>query len=93
MTTGITCAGLFAFVLYSSLGSAAYGKTVNLFPNPNFDDFDGDLPTGWTSRIWNQPMVKEKIHRSSPGRNGEGYCLELEPTTPIALTTLASPCI
>ena len=36
-------------------------------------------------------MVKEKIHRSSPGRNSEGYCLELEPTTPIALTTLASP--
>ena len=91
MTTGITCAGLVAFVLYSSLGSAAYGKSDNLFPNPNFDDFEGDLPTGWTSRIWNQPMVKEKIHRSSPGRNGEGYCLELEPTTPIALTTLASP--
>ena len=91
MNSGITCAGIFTVFLYSSLGSAAYGKTANLFPNANFDNFDGNLPTGWASKIWNQPMVKEKIHRLSPGRNGEGYCLELEPTTPIAHTSLSSP--
>ena len=93
MNSGITCAGIFAVILYSSLGSTAYGKMINLFPNPNFDNFDGNLPTGWTAKIWNQPMVKEKIHRSSPGRDGDGYCLEARANDADCSYLAVQPCI
>jgi hypothetical protein len=73
-------------VLWSAQACAA-----NLFPNPTFDDFDGDLPAGWTSEIWNQPMIKERIHRLSPGRDGTGSCLEIEETTPMTVMSLSTP--
>ena len=56
--------------------------TSNLFPNSGFDvfgtPFDGRLPAGWSFDSWNQEFASEKFGKASPGRNGEGFCLELQ---------------
>jgi len=85
--------------LQFGLGDLVHADETNLFPNPNFDkfepapDFEGELPTGWSVNIWNQPAVKEKIHSLEPGWDGKGSCIEIEATTPIAYTTLTSPAV
>ena len=82
-----------AAVLAAILGAAsaaAAQEAVNQFPNPGFDEFSGDLPQGWSVDSWNQPATKVRIGRLEPGRDGTGTCLEIEPGTPMSVTTLRS---
>jgi len=60
----------------------------NLFPNPGFEAFDGDLPTGWTASVWNARTTRVEYGRLAPGRNDTGTCLEIQPTTPMSVGTL-----
>ena len=68
--------------------------TSNLFPNSGFDvfgtGFDGRLPAGWSFDSWNQEFMKEKFGKVSPGRNGEGFCLELQQGSPAGPLTIRS---
>ena len=75
----------------ASLARASNEGPNNLFPDGTFDAFDGHLPTGWTNEIWNEPMMRVKFHPLSPGRDGTGNCLEIEPGNPMSVTTLKSP--
>ena len=47
---------------------------TNLFPNAEFDDFDGRLPTGWSFAEANE-FPQEDFGKASPGRIGVGSCL------------------
>ena len=82
---------MLAMIHSASLSRAADVGSTNLFPQGTFDAFDGDLPKGWTSEIWNQRMMRVKIHQLRPGRDGTGSCLEVEPGMPMTATTLTSP--
>ncbi len=81
-------AAIMAAILVSGRGTA--GEPENQFPNPGFDEFSGDLPAGWSVDSWNQPATKVGIGRLAPGRGGTGTCLEIEPGTPMSVTTLRS---
>jgi len=80
-----------AMIYPANLGRAADEGPANLLPQGSFDAFDGDLPSGWTSEIWNQPMMRVKIHQLRPGRDGTGSCLEVEAGQPMTMTTLTTP--
>ena len=80
-----------ALIYPTSFGLAANEGRDNLFPLGTFDTFAGNLPTGWTEEIWNQRMMRVKFHPLSPGRDGTGSCLEIEPGNAMSLTTLKSP--
>ena len=60
----------------------------NLIPDPGFDHFEGDLPTGWTASVWNARTTRVKYGKLAPGRDGTGTCLEIQPTTPMSVGTL-----
>ena len=94
MDLQISLAAAFAAILvFGGIGDAQ-GKGENIFPNPGFDEFEGELPPGWTVNIWNRPLSRVKINRLHPGRDGTGHCLEITPSTPmasVALTTQAVP--
>ena len=57
-----------ALVLLTSAVEAADGAPANLFPDPGFDQFTGDVPEGWTFDSWNQPAMK--VRWGSPARKG-----------------------
>ena len=86
----LAVAAVLAAILVSGGGTAAQGAE-NLFPNPGFDEFSGDLPAGWSVESWNQPLTQVRIGRLAPGRDGTGTCLEIEAGTPMSVTTLRSP--
>ena len=65
-------------------------NSENLFPNPSFDRFDGDLPSGWSASLWNQRTTRVRYGRLEPGRDGTGTCFEIQPTSPAATGTFRS---
>jgi len=58
MTQSALIRGIVLWGLSACAGVAAAASPANLFPNPDFARFDGDLPEGWTLDSWNQPMMK-----------------------------------
>lgn len=72
---------------------AGDGTPANLFPNPAFDMFEGDLPAGWTFDSWNQPAMKVRVGKLKPGMDGTGHCLEIRPGNPMSSVSLTSPVI
>lgn len=71
--------------------AAAIAAPDNLFPNPGFERFEGDLPSGWTISVWNPRTTRVEYGKLEPGREGTGACLELQPTSPASVATLKSP--
>ncbi len=71
-------------------GNDSADQAQNLFPNPAFNEFVGNLPVGWSDTIWNRSMTRVTIDKLEPGRNGTGYCLEIEPGTPMAVVLLSA---
>jgi len=91
----------FIFVLFLAIASVmaisaagpAQCASANLFPNPGFDSFTGDLPEGWTFDSWNQPAMKVRVGSFKPGMNGSGQCLEIRRGNPMSVASLTSPVI
>ena len=77
MTSSVIVAAAVAFILSTGAGEAGDGTPANLFPNPGFDEFAGDVPEGWTFDSWNQPAMKVRVGKLEPGRDGKGHCLEI----------------
>ena len=78
---------------FSAVLVDAQGKGENIFPNPEFDEFEDELPTGWTVDIWNKPLSRVKTNRLVPGRDATGHCLEITPSTPMASVTLTTQAV
>ena len=90
MELQISFVAAFAAILVFACVDVAQGKGENIFPNPGFDEFEGELPIGWTVDIWNRPLSRVKINKLKPGRDGIGHCLEIVPSTPMASVTLTT---
>ena len=67
MDLQISLVAAFAAILVFGCVDAVQGKGENIFPNPGFDDFEGELPTDWTIDIWNRPLSRVKINKLKPG--------------------------
>ena len=93
MDLQISLAAAFAAILVFGCVGDAQGKGENIFPNPGFDEFEGELPTGWTVDIWNKPLSRVKTNKLVPGRDGTGHCLEITPSTPMASVTLTTQAV
>ena len=93
MTSSVIVAAAVAFILSTGAGEAGDGTPANLFPNPGFDEFAGDVPEGWTFDSWNQPAMKVRVGKLEPGRDGKGQCLEIQPGHPSSVASLNSPVI
>ena len=72
-------------------GVAMAASSANLFPNPDFAVFDGDVPEGWTFDSWNQPMMKVRLGKLEPGRDGTDPCLEIQAGNPASVASLHGP--
>jgi len=85
--SGVACALLILLVHTAPIGAM---NSENLFPYPGFEQFDGDLPSGWSASVWNQRTTRVRYGGLEPGRDGSGFCFELAATTPMAVVTLRS---
>lgn len=75
-----------SFLVGGLLLAALCGATEpNLFPNGDFERFDGNLPEGWSVRAWNNEYVKSSWGPAE-GRNG-GKAFRLERSTPMVANT------
>ena len=93
MESQISLAAAFAAILVFGCVGDAQSKGENIFPNQGFDEFEDDLPTGWTVNIWNKPLSRVETNRLVPGRDGTGHCLEITPSTPMASVTLTTQAV
>ena len=62
----------------------------NILPYSTFDQFENNIPTGWSFNSWNPVLSKERIFKSSPGYDGIGSCVELEFGDAIVSSSLTS---
>lgn len=73
------------FACCFSLAAFCGAAEPNLFPNGDFERFDGNLPEGWSVRSWNNEYVKSSWGQAK-GRSG-GTAFRMERSSPMAANT------
>ena len=65
----------------------------NIFPNGNFEQFDGNLPVNWHGSSWNNDYCKATWNSVSPGRNGTGKAFRINTSNYMTAMNFAAPAI
>jgi hypothetical protein len=63
----------------------------NLFPNGDFEQFDGNLPREWQGKSWNNEYCKATWNSVSPGRGGAGKAFRINTSTYMTAMDFTAP--